>query len=199
MRGPLRRASWLSGLSLTLGPRHAKGAGLATTYLTGLCCLACGADYPAEARSICEDCFGPLEPSYDLERIRSEVTRRTVEDGPPSLWRFAPLLPASRDARVDLGDGWTPLRRAERLGAELGLRRLYVKDETRNPMHSFKDRVVSVALSRVRELGLDTVACASTGNPGPRRRRARPPGGPRSDPARRHRGRVRHGHGPEDA
>src|SRR5207237_2440336 len=84
--------------------------------------------------------------------------------GPPSLWRFAPLLPASPDARVDLGDGWTPLRRAERLGAELGLRRLYVKDETRNPTHSFKDRVVSVALSRARELGFDTVACASTGN-----------------------------------
>jgi len=137
---------------------------VATTYLIGLRCRACGADHPAEARSICEECFGPLEPSYDLEGIRAEVTRRGVEAGPPSLWRFAPLLPASPDVRVDLGDGWTPLRKAERLGAELGLRELYVKDETRNPTHSFKDRVVSVALSRARELGFDTVACASTGN-----------------------------------
>src|SRR5205807_1263973 len=86
------------------------------------------------------------------------------ESGPRSLWRYEPLLPARRDERVDLGDGFSPLRRAERLGAELGLRRLWIKDETRNPTHSFKDRVVSVALTKAREFGFDTVGCASTGN-----------------------------------
>ncbi|HEV8683068.1 MAG TPA: threonine synthase [Actinomycetota bacterium] len=135
-----------------------------SSYLLGLACRECGAAYPAEARSICDECFGPLEATYDLERLRSEVTRETIEGGPASLWRYQPLLPATRDPWVDLGDGFTPLRRAERLGAEFGLPKLYLKDETRNPTHSFKDRVVSVALARARELGFDTVGCASTGN-----------------------------------
>src|SRR5207244_5448195 len=92
------------------------------------------------------------------------VSREAGAAGPPSLWRYAPLLPVSPAGRVDLGDGWTQLRRAERLGAELGLPNLYLKDETRNPTHSFKDRVVSVALTKAREFGFGTVACASTGN-----------------------------------
>src|SRR5207244_10662859 len=92
------------------------------------------------------------------------VSREAGAAGPPSLWRYAPLLPVSPAERVDLGDGPTPLRKAERLGAELGLPNLYVKDDTRNPTHSFKDRVVSVALTKAREFGYDTVACASTGN-----------------------------------
>jgi threonine synthase len=135
-----------------------------SAYLIGLTCRECGTGYPAEARSVCEECFGPLEATYDLDRLRSEVTIDTIQRGPPTLWRYEPLLPATRDPRVDLGDGFTPLRRAERLGAELGLPKLYLKDETRNPTHSFKDRVVSVALARARELGFDTVGCASTGN-----------------------------------
>lgn len=134
------------------------------SYLVGLVCRECGARFPAEARSSCEECFGPLEAAYDLESVRAEVTRHTIESDPPSLWRYWPLLPASPEGRVDLGDGFTPLRRAGRLGAELGLGNLYVKDETRNPTHSFKDRVVSVALTKAREFGSDTVACASTGN-----------------------------------
>ncbi|MBI4260537.1 MAG: threonine synthase [Actinobacteria bacterium] len=135
-----------------------------STFLIGLSCRECGASYPADARSVCEACFGPLEAQYDLDGVRRAMTAQSVAAGPPSLWRYAPLLPASFEHRVDLGDGFTPLTRAERLGAELGLRALYLKDETRNPTHSFKDRVVSVALTRARELGFDTVACASTGN-----------------------------------
>ena len=135
-----------------------------TTFLEGLRCRECGATYPAEAKSACDECFGPLEPAYDLEAAAAAISRESVEAGPPSLWRYAPLLPADLETRVDLGDGFTPLRRARRLGAELGLPDLWIKDETRNPTHSFKDRVVSVALSKAREFGYGTVACASTGN-----------------------------------
>ena len=134
------------------------------TYLEGLRCRVCDARYPAEARSICDACFGPVEPAYDEERIRAEVTREAIAAGPPTLWRYAALLPVEPSFAVDTLDGWTPLRRARRLGAELGLPNLWVKDETRNPTHSFKDRVVAVALAKAREFGFDTVACASTGN-----------------------------------
>src|SRR5438034_2943440 len=122
MSGGLDARLASAGLLLSGRPdaRSATKGAIVATYLTGLRCRACGAEYPAEARSICEECFGPLEPSYDLERIRAEVSRRTIDSGPPSLWRFVPLLPASPDARVDLGDGWTPLRHAERLGARAG-------------------------------------------------------------------------------
>ena len=133
-------------------------------YLLGLRCRACGTAFPAEVRSICDECFGPVEPHYDEERLRAEVTRETIEAGPRSLWRYEPFLPASQNPDVDLGDGWTPLRHAKRLGAELGLPHLYLKDETRNPTHSFKDRVVSVALTKAVEFGYGTVGCASTGN-----------------------------------
>ena len=133
-------------------------------YLIGRVCRECGASYEAEPRSACDECFGPLEPSYDYERLRESDLRARIESGPRSLWRYEPLLPARRDERVDLGDGFSPLRRAERLGAELGLANLWIKDETRNPTHSYKDRVVSVALTKAREFGFDTVACASTGN-----------------------------------
>jgi threonine synthase len=109
-------------------------------------------------------CFGPLEVSYDLEAARGEVTRASIESGPNSIWRYAALLPDPGDEPVDLGAGWTPLRRATRLGEILGLRELWLKDDTRNPTGSFKDRVVSVALSSARRLGFTTAACASTGN-----------------------------------
>jgi threonine synthase len=135
-----------------------------STFLEGLRCRECGAAYPAEARSVCGECFGPVEPAYDYDAIAAAVSRDTVAAGPASLWRYAPLLPATTEDRVDLRDGFTPLRRAHRLGAELGLPNLWIKDETRNPTHSFKDRVVSVALTKAREFGFGTVACASTGN-----------------------------------
>jgi threonine synthase len=135
-----------------------------TTFLEGLRCRECGATSAAEARSACDECFGPLEPVYDYEAIAAAISRESIAAGPSSLWRYSPLLPAGAEDRVDLGDGFTPLRRARRLGAELGLPSLWVKDETRNPTHSFKDRVVSVALTKAREFGFRTVACASTGN-----------------------------------
>lgn len=134
------------------------------SFATGLICRECGSTYPAEARYSCEYCFGPLEVSYDLEAARAVVTRESIEAGPASIWRYGALLPDPGEEPVDLGAGWTPLRRAHRLGEELGLRELWLKDDTRNPTGSFKDRVVSVALSSARRLGFSTAACASTGN-----------------------------------
>ena len=133
-------------------------------YSLGLICRECAATYPAEARYVCEWCFGPLEVHYDLEAARGRVTRASIEAGPRSLWRYRDLLPEVGEAPVDLGTGWTPLRRADRLAERLGVRELWLKDDTRNPTGSFKDRVVSVALSVARGLGFTTAACASTGN-----------------------------------
>ncbi|MGH2711814.1 MAG: threonine synthase, partial [Actinomycetota bacterium] len=112
-----------------------------------------------------EECFGPLEPAYDPDTLRREVTRESIEAGPPTLWRYRPLLPVpANDSPVDLGAGFTPLRRATRLGERLGLSDLWIKDDTRNPTGAFKDRVVAVALTAARAFGFKTVACASTGN-----------------------------------
>jgi threonine synthase len=113
---------------------------------------------------VCEWCFGPLEVRYDLEALRAVVTRERIAAGPHNLWRYADLLPVETQSPPGLGAGFTPLVRAERLGAELGLGELYLKDDTRNPTGSFKDRVVSVALTKARELGFRVAACASTGN-----------------------------------
>jgi threonine synthase len=101
---------------------------------------------------------------YDLDELRSRVTRASIASGPPSLWRYRDLLPPIIGDPIDLGAGWTPLKRAHRLGKELGLRELWIKDDTRNPTGSFKDRVVSVALSVARDQGFRLAACASTGN-----------------------------------
>ncbi|HZP36798.1 MAG TPA: threonine synthase [Methylomirabilota bacterium] len=134
----------------------------------GLKCRECGRGYPAAAIHVCEFCFGPLEVDYDVEAIRARVSRARIESGPPSIWRYADLLPvARRDGAPPLGPhvGFTPLVRAHNLGREWGVRELYVKnDAVCHPTCSFKDRVVSVAVARARELGFDTVACASTGN-----------------------------------
>ncbi len=133
--------------------------------VAGLRCRECGKDYPAQPTPICEACFGPLEVEYDTDRVREDMTRSTVEAGPPSLWRYAALLPdPGPERRIDLQAGFTPLRRAHRLGPALGLRELYLKDDTMNPTGSFKDRVAAVAISAARLFGLDTVGCASTGN-----------------------------------
>ncbi|MEO5678229.1 MAG: threonine synthase, partial [Acidimicrobiales bacterium] len=134
------------------------------THVTGLTCRECGRGYPAEALHVCDFCFGPLEVAYDLERIRGSISRDKVEAGPRTIWRWADLLPSTPPGEIDLGAGGTPLVRADRLASELGLGQLWLKDDTRNPTGSFKDRVVSVALAKARELGFKVAACASTGN-----------------------------------
>jgi threonine synthase len=127
-------------------------------------CKECSTTYPLEARYACDRCFGPLEVAYrPLDADPAELRRR-IQAGPHTLWRYADFLPLEGPARSALPTGWTPLVRADRLAERLGLRELWVKNETANPTHSFKDRVVSVALARARELGFETVACASTGN-----------------------------------
>lgn len=133
------------------------------SFVTGLRCRSCAKVYPPIAQSFCDECFGPLEVAYDYDATRRFVTKAKIAAGPANLWRYVDLLPVD-GAPVSLGAGYTPLIRAERLGAELGLRDLWIKDDTRNPTGSFKDRVVSVALTKARELGLKVAACASTGN-----------------------------------
>jgi len=134
------------------------------SFATGLLCRECGATYPSEARYSCDFCFGPLEVDYDLGAARGVLTRESIASGPNSIWRYGALLPDPGVEPVDLGAGWTPLRRSTRLAEVLGVRELWLKDDTRNPTGSFKDRVVSVALSSARRLGFTTAACASTGN-----------------------------------
>jgi threonine synthase len=135
--------------------------------VTGLRCRECGAPEELGAFHVCATCFGPLEVVYDEAAIAARVTRARIAAGPASIWRYGDLLPvlaADPATRVDLGTGFTPLRPAPRLAAALGLRELWLKDDTRNPSGSFKDRVVTTALSAARALGIDTIACASTGN-----------------------------------
>ncbi|MBF2049476.1 MAG: threonine synthase [Leptolyngbya sp. IPPAS B-1204] len=132
---------------------------------TGLKCKECGAEYEAKAIHVCELCFGPLEVVYDYDALRRTVTRESIQSGPNSIWRYRPFLPVATDTPIDVGTGMTPLLQANRLARRLGLKRLYIKNDAVNmPTLSFKDRVVSVALTRARELGFSTVSCASTGN-----------------------------------
>jgi len=133
-------------------------------FVTGLRCRECGREFPAEALHVCDYCFGPLEVAYDYDRIRAAVSRQAIEAGPRTIWRYHDLLPVDDVSPVDLGAGFTPLVRADRLAAELGLGELWIKDDTANPTGSFKDRVVSVALTKARQLGFKVAACASTGN-----------------------------------
>jgi threonine synthase len=130
----------------------------------GLRCRECGREYAAAPIFTCEWCFGPLEVAYDYDAITASVSREKIAAGPSTLWRYADLLPVAPDSAVDLGTGFTPLVRADRLAAELGLGEVWVKNDTRNPTNSFKDRVVSVALSKALEFGFKVFACASTGN-----------------------------------
>jgi threonine synthase len=136
----------------------------AVEFVSGLRCRECGRTYPAEALHVCDFCFGPLEVIYDYDRVAAHMTRERVAAGPRTIWRYADLLPVADAAPVDLGAGFTPLVRADRLAAELGLSDLWIKDDTANPTGSFKDRVVSVALTKARQLGFKVAACASTGN-----------------------------------
>jgi threonine synthase len=136
-----------------------------TANFTSLVCKECGAEYEPKATHVCEFCFGPLEVSYDYEAIKRKVSRETIEAGPHSIWRYREFLPVATDNYIDVGTGMTPLLKSNRLARRLGLKNLYIKNDAVNmPTLSFKDRVVSVALSRARELGFTTVSCASTGN-----------------------------------
>ena len=130
----------------------------------GLRCRECGQLYPAEPIHVCEMCFGPLEVAYDYDAIGNRVTRERIRSGPSSLWRYKDLLPIEGDRIVDSQAGFTSLVRARNLGKALGLRNLYVKNDTVNPTFSFKDRPVSIASTKAVEFGFDTLACASTGN-----------------------------------
>jgi threonine synthase len=133
--------------------------------LLGLRCRECQAEYDLQATHVCEMCFGPLDVVYDYAAIKARVSRERIAAGPASMWRYKDLLPLDEDCRVvTLGEGLTPLVRAERLGQQLGLRYLYLKNDSMNPTNSFKDRVVSVAISWARAHGFETIACASTGN-----------------------------------
>ncbi|MGD0218990.1 MAG: threonine synthase [Acidimicrobiales bacterium] len=135
-----------------------------TSPTNGLRCRECGRLFAFEALYVCEWCFGPLEVVYDYEEIARRIDPARIRKGPLSIWRYADLLPADPVGAVDLGAGYTPLIKADRLAAEFGLGELWLKDDTRNPTGSFKDRVTSVALTRARELGFKVAACASTGN-----------------------------------
>src|SRR6202451_925802 len=134
------------------------------SFVTGLRCRECQRAFPAEALHVCDYCFGPLEVAYDYERIAAAASGDSIAAGPRSIWRYRDLLPVDDATPVDLGAGFTPRVRADRLAAELGLGELWIKDDTANPTGSFKDRVVSVALTKARELGFKVAACASTGN-----------------------------------
>ncbi|HVA59260.1 MAG TPA: threonine synthase [Mycobacteriales bacterium] len=131
----------------------------------GLACRECGASYEIGPTHVCSFCFGPLDIAYDTDTLR-RLTRSDIEAGPQTMWRYAALLPAGSDpsTRVDLGVGCTRLIRADNLARALGMRTLWVKDDSANPTHSFKDRVVAVAASAARALGFEVLACASTGN-----------------------------------
>ena len=133
--------------------------------MKALICRECGKEYPTEAIHVCELCFGPLEVKYNYDEIKETMSRASVEAGPKSLWRYKELLPIEGSPTVGLYAGMTPLVHAKNLGAFLGLDELYIKNDCVNhPTLSFKDRVVAVALTRARELGYETAACASTGN-----------------------------------
>ncbi|MFA4906250.1 MAG: threonine synthase [Candidatus Margulisiibacteriota bacterium] len=135
------------------------------SYLKGLKCRECGREYPKEALYVCEHCFGSLEAVYDYEKIKSRLTREQIVARPKNLWRYRELLPIEGDPTDGLNSGFTPLLKAKNLGRVLGVKELYLKDDSVcHPTLSFKDRVVAVALSRAKEFGFDTVGCASTGN-----------------------------------
>lgn len=133
--------------------------------MKALKCRECGREYPLAATHVCEFDFGPLEVVYDYDRIKKTLSRPAIESRPQNMWRYRELLPVAFEPTVGFQVGFTPLVKADRLAKALGIRELWIKNDTVNyPTLSFKDRVVSVALSRARELGFTTVACASTGN-----------------------------------
>ncbi len=134
-------------------------------YVLGLKCKECGHRAPVSPVHVCDACFGPYEVEYDYEKMKGNVTRQSIERGPKSLWRYKDLLPIEGEPKVGLHSGLTPLKRAGRLAKELGCSQLWIKDDSCNyPTYSYKERVVSVAITKAIEFGFDTVGCASTGN-----------------------------------
>lgn len=135
------------------------------SYVKGLKCRECNREYPVEPVYVCEFCFGPLEVVYDYKGIKKVLKKKVIEKRGKTLWRYKELLPIDGEPQVGLESGFTPLLKADNLAKELGVDELYVKDDTvAYPTLSFKDRVVAVALTKAREFGFDTAACASTGN-----------------------------------
>ena len=132
--------------------------------LEGLRCKECGAEYALEATYVCEQCFGPLEVAYDHSDVEPKEARRKIQAGSAGIWRYADFLPFGERPPAPLEPGLTPLIPAGRLADRLGLGEVWVKNDAANPTHSFKDRVVAVAVAKARELGFETIACASTGN-----------------------------------
>ncbi len=133
------------------------------SYATVLRCRKCGREYPLEPMNLCDFCFSPLEVIYDYKSMAKAVSKEKIAAGPRSMWRYREMLPVEGN-EIDLGTGFTPLVHAKNLGEELGLDQLYIKNDCLNPTYSFKDRVVSVAVTKAVEFGFDTVSCASTGN-----------------------------------
>jgi len=131
---------------------------------TALRCRICEREYPLDPIGVCSHCFGPLDPVYDRDEQRRTVTHASIEAGPRSIWRYASLLPVAPPAEQRLAPGWTPLVEAPRLASALGVGELWLKLDTANPTHSFKDRVVAVAAAKALELGRTTLSCSSTGN-----------------------------------
>src|SRR5438093_2907216 len=155
---PLRPVTRRTPIEILMS-HHAAG------FMKALKCRECGREYPLEATHVCEFDFGPLEVAYDYAEIKRALTRSAIESRPQTMWRYRELLPIADGPTVGCEAGFTPLIKADRLAHRLGIRELWIKNDTVNyPSLSFKDRVVSVALSRAQELGFDTVACASTGN-----------------------------------
>ena len=134
------------------------------SHVKCLRCRECDNEYPIEPLNVCEFCFGPLEVSYDYESISRSVSRKSIEDGPLTMWRYHDFLPVEAEDAVDLGTGFTPLLRARNLGRLLGLDQLYIKNDSVNPTFSFKDRPVSVTTTKALEFEFDVLACPSTGN-----------------------------------
>jgi threonine synthase len=134
-------------------------------YIKGLKCRECGRQYSVDPIYVCEFCFGPLEVIYNYQSIKRALTKKVIEKRERNLWRYRELLPIDGEPQVGLNSGYTPLLKADNLAKELGVRELYIKDDTAaHPTLSFKDRVVAIALTKAKEFGFDTVACASTGN-----------------------------------
>jgi threonine synthase len=135
------------------------------SFVKGLKCRECGEAYELKPYHVCEFCFGPLEVQYDYDAIKATISRELIESRPRNVWRYRELLPVDSEPKIGLYSGCTPLVRADRLAKVLGVEELWIKDDSCNhPSFSYKDRVVSVAITKAIEFGFDTVACASTGN-----------------------------------
>ncbi len=133
-------------------------------HVQSLRCRACSREYPVEPVYVCDFCFGPLEVSYDYEAVSRSISRKSIESGPHTLWRYDDLLPVGREYAVDIGAGMTPLIRSNNLAGEFGLHEVWLKNDSANPTWSFKDRVVSVASTKALEFEFEVLACVSTGN-----------------------------------